>query len=117
MSFQMNYTPMIVRNFFENYHEFLSYVEKGDPSYVEIWVDINDAIQGADITARDMRYLQECCILDNYYDFKSIAKKYGTSRYTVERGVRRALAGILNELTTNLYSFEDIKLRNYDERM
>ncbi|REI08590.1 hypothetical protein, partial [Staphylococcus felis] len=82
MYFQMNYTLMIVRNFFENYLEFLSNVEKGDPSYVEIWVDLNDAIQGADITARDMWYLQECCILDNYYDLKTIAKKYGTSRYT-----------------------------------
>lgn len=105
----VRYNPEVVRIFFENYHEFLTYVQRGDPSHVEVWVDINDAITDADLLD------QELSILYNYYvDYMSIEEltaKHGYTRRGIESVLRRTIVKITNVLSDNFYDVKDVKLR------
>ncbi|WP_202809285.1 hypothetical protein [Staphylococcus equorum] len=117
MSLERLYTPIYVRNFFENYSEFITYVEKGDPSFIEVWVDINDALTDAELNVSESNL-----IYDYYLDNEraevtcvDLSKKYGLSVQTAENRIKRALSKIVNELSSKYYDYHDIKIRSLKE--
>lgn len=105
-----DYTPEVVRRFFENYHEFMTHVQNGDPSHVEVWVDINDAFNDAELLEQERLFLTNYYI--EYMSIDEMANLHGYTRRGIESVIRRTLVKITNELSEHFYDIKDVRLRS-----
>jgi len=103
------YTPEVVRRFFENYHEFMTHVQTGDPSHVEVWVDINDAFTDAELLTQERLFLSNYYI--EYMTIDEMANLHGYTRRGIESVIRRTLVKITNKLSDQYYGIKDVRLR------
>ncbi|RPF54750.1 sigma-70 family RNA polymerase sigma factor [Abyssicoccus albus] len=109
------YSPEVVRNFFEQYYEFRTYVEKAHVAHVEIWVDIHDALEDVELNEneREAFYLYYLNEETRGNKTEELCLRTNMKRVTFGRNIRRSLAKITNELEGTNYTYTDIEIREF----
>ena len=110
-----DYTPEIIRNFFEQYYELRTYVEKAHVEHVEIWVDIHDALEYVELSdvereAFTMFYIDE---ETRGVSPEILSEKVGITRVGFNKRIRSSLAKITNELQGRNFTYTDIEIREF----
>lgn len=87
----------------------MTHVQTGDPSHVEVWVDINDAFNDAELLAQERLFLSNYYI--EYMTIEEMATLHGYTRRGIESVIRRTLVKITNKLSDQYYDIKDVRLR------